>query len=330
MKPSLASGFATTLAVIALSASAKASLVLHMPLNDASSGGVTTAAAPINSAAHPTTSGTSAGTTDLWVNDPTRGNVYYSAQASRLNAGTQGIDRAAGFTWSMWVKLDPTAPGNSDAGADVIIGTRQNSNGQWHKVQRTSVENWAGIANYGGADLMTSTWRQMTYVGDSTSIRMYIDGVQVGSPDTTTPTATYNGNFEIGGSGTFSEDSEGLFSDLGVWNEALTANEITGLFDISRAGSGYLAYNVAEFDTLKQVHDAGSGSATIDGLEWYYASGLAGSAGLSGSNGNYTLILNSTNGTGLVTVIPEPSAALLGVIGAFLFLRRSRHARIVP
>lgn len=311
---------ATSLAAIALSSSAQAVLVLHLPLNDASSGGVTSAAAAINDATHPTTSGTSTGTGDAWVSDATRGNVYFSNQGSRLTAGTQGIDRAVGFTWSMWVNIDPTAAGNSDSGADVIIGTRNGS--PWHKVQRTSTDNWTGFG-FGGADLMTSTWRQLTYVGDTTSVRMYIDGVFVGS-DASTPTSTIDGPLEIGGSSRFSEDSEGLFSDLGVWTEALTANEAKGLFDISIAGGGMLAYDVAEFDTLKQVHDAGGGSAIIGSREWAYATGLAGSAGLSQSGDEYTLILDAANGTGLVTAIPEPSAALLGGIGALLLLRRRR------
>ena len=309
-----------SLVSIALTVSAQAALVLHLPMNDASSGGVISAAAAINDATHPTTSGTSSGTGDAWVSDATRGNVYFSNQGSRLTAGTQGIDRAVGFTWSMWVNLDPNAAGNSDAGADVIIGTR--NGGTWHKVQRTSTDGWTGIGFGTGNDLMTSTWRQLTYVGDNTSVRMYIDGVFVGS-DATTPTSTYDGPLEIGGSSRFTEDSEGLFSDLGVWNEALTANEAKSLYDISIAGGGMLAYDVAEFDALKQVHDAGSGSAIIGSLEWAYATGLVGSAGLSTSGGAYTLILDELNGTGL-TAIPEPSATLLGGVGMLMLLRRRK------
>lgn len=311
------------LACLSFSTSARAALVLHMPMDDASTGGVTTAAASINDPTHPTTFGTSAGTGDQWASDATRGNVYYSTQGSRLNAGTQGIDRAVGFTWSMWVNLDPAAAGNADAGADVIIGTRGASGGSWHKVQRTTVETWAGLSFGIGNDLMTSAWRHIAYVGDSTSIRMYIDGALAGTPDTTTAAATFNGSFEIGGTGTFTEDSEGLFSDLGVWNEALTANEAKALFDISTAGSGLLAYDMAQFDSLKQVHDTGSGNTTINSLTWNYATGLVGAAGLSGSSGNYTLILNAATGTGLVT-IPEPSVAFFGSIGLLALMRRRR------
>lgn len=252
--------------VIALVASmqlarpATAALVLHLPLNDASAGGVTTAAAAINDAGHPTTSGTSVGTGDAWFSDPTRGNVYFSNQGSRLTAGTQGIDRAVGFTWSVWVKIDSAAAGNADAGADVLIGTRTSSGGSWHKVQAGATDNWTSIS-FGASNVANNTWRHIAYLGDNTSVRMYIDGAFVGQ-DTTTPTSTFNGNFEIGGSAQFTEDAEGLFSDVGVWTGALTADEVKGLFDVSKASPGLL-YDVAEFDQLKQVHDLGSGSVTI-------------------------------------------------------------------
>ena len=308
------------LAALTLAVPAQAALVLHLPLNDASSGGVTTAAAAINDPTHPTTFGTSVGTGDQWVNDATSGNVYSTSQGNRLTAGTQGIVRADGFTWSVWVNIDPNAAGNTDAGAESIIGTRATSGGHWHKVGFGAANNWADTTY---STLATNSWKFMTYVGDSTNIRMYVDGVLSGTQDTTTLATTFNGNFEIGGTGQFSEDMEGLLSDVGVWNEALNANEVKGLFDISVAGGGMLAYDVAEFDTLKQVHDAGSGSATIGDLEWTYATGLVGSAGLSLDGGEYTLILDTINGTGL-TAIPEPSAALLGGLGLLALLCRRR------
>lgn len=324
----IATSFPTCAMVIGLasllsSATAHAALVLHLPLNDASSGGVTTAAAAINDAGHPTTFGTSVGTGDAWFNDPTRGNVYFSNQGSRLTAGTQGIDRTVGFTWSMWVKIDPAAAGNADAGSDVVIGTRTASGGVWHKVQFSDSQTWAAVS-FGANSLATNAWRHMAYIGDSTNVRMYIDGLLVGTPDTTTPTTTFNGNFEIGGSGQFTEDSEGYSSDLGVWTEALTGDEVKGLFDISNASPGLL-YDVAEFDQLKQIHDLGSGSVTIGSQTWYYSNSLVGSAGLTQVGSDYNLILNAANGTGLTTIIPEPSSLAMlafGMISLWLFRKK--------
>lgn len=313
-------GLAAPLASLALSQQAHSALVLHLPLNDASSGNVTAAAAAINDPTHPTTAGTSATAGDTWTVDAIRGNVYSTTQGSRINAGTQGIVRADGFSWSVWVNIDPTAAGNTDGGAESIIGTRSASGGHWHKVGFTAANNWADTTY---STFATNSWKFMTYVGDSTNIRMYVDGVLSGTQDTTTLATTFNGNFEIGGTSNFSEDMEGLMSDVGVYNEALTVGEIKSLYDITTAGSGLLNYDVGEFDLLKQVHDTASGSVTIGGLQWNYATGLVGSAGLSESGGSYTLILNAAGGTGLVA-IPEPTAALLGSLGLLALLRRRR------
>jgi hypothetical protein len=113
----------------------------------------------------------------------------------------------------------------------------------------------------------------------------------------------------------------GLVDDVAVWNEALTGGEIKGLYDVGMSVD--LSYTADNFDLLKQRHDAAAGSTTIGPLEWAYATGLAGPAGLSTGPGGYTLILDPVAGTGL-TAIPEPSAALLGGLGLLALLRRRR------
>jgi hypothetical protein len=111
----------------------------------------------------------------------------------------------------------------------------------------------------------------------------------------------------------------GLVDDVTVWNEALTAAEIKGMYDVGM--SVPLSYTADKFDLLKQRHDAAAGSTTIDSLEWTYVTGLTGPAGLTSGPGGYTLILDAVAGTGLTT-IPEPSAALLGGLGVLALLRR--------
>jgi hypothetical protein len=62
-----------------------------------------------------------------------------------------------------------------------------------------------------------------------------------------------------------------------------------------------------DFDLLKQVHDAGSGSSSaVSGasgpdLFWTFASGLGSTEGLSGSSPSFTLVLNGGAGTGLTS-----------------------------
>ena len=94
----------------------------------------------------------------------------------------------------------------------------------------------------------------------------------------------------------------------------LTTDELKGLFDV--ASNANLTYDASNFDLLKQVHDATSGSTTIDDLEWTYATNLGNSVGLISE---FTLVLNATAGTGLigtsVQTVPEPQSILITLIG---------------
>ena len=89
----------------------------------------------------------------------------------------------------------------------------------------------------------------------------------------------------------------GRIDDVAIWNEALSTDEIKGLYDVGN--SSELAYTASNFDQLKQLHDAASGSATLGSVEWTYATGLTGPAGLTGGSGSFTLVLDATAGTGL-------------------------------
>ncbi|MCA9267537.1 MAG: hypothetical protein KDA41_03660, partial [Planctomycetales bacterium] len=96
--------------------------------------------------------------------------------------------------------------------------------------------------------------------------------------------------------------------------------------------SGGLFYNAAQFDLLKQIHDAGTGSIEIGDLTWEFAAGLGGTAGLSGSGGDFSLVLNAAGGTGLVgssAEVPEPASiavwSALGIVLAGFGFYRTRR-----
>ena len=118
--------------------------------------------------------------------------------------------------------------------------------------------------------------------------------------------------------------------DIAVWDEALTVDEVTSLYNLNN--STELLYDTGEFDLLKQIHDAGSGSVQIGDLLWSYADGLVAPAGLSGSSPDFTLVMDSGAATGLLAAdvnaaVPEPSTfalAALGLLGLAFFSWRKR------
>jgi autotransporter-associated beta strand protein len=206
--------------------------VAYWPMRDGAPGqivptGTGNAAQNVINIANTFVNGTVNNTNSTWESDPLRGIVWSTTEGNRINAGTQGIDLATGFTWSLWVNAD--VANITDPGADCIIGTRQG--GTWHKIDRTSITNWNGaVPSSGGyADLCRSEWIHIAYVGHSSfGRRLYVDGQLVASNATTT-SATFNGALEIGGTSNFNEDITGLYSDVAIWNQALSLAQIESL-----------------------------------------------------------------------------------------------------
>lgn len=112
----------------------------------------------------------------------------------------------------------------------------------------------------------------------------------------------------------------GLVDDISVWDEVLTGDEIAVLYGVGTDAS--LGYTGQSFDALKQVHDAASGSTIVDGVEWSYATGLTGSAGV---NSPLEIVFSGGAGTGLTGVaVPEPSGAIYSLLGLLALGRRKR------
>jgi len=205
----------------------RADLVAYWPLNDGAPGtpvSATGADDVIDDPNHGAEDAVAHGAgNDTWELDPERGVVLSTTEGSRLRAGTQDIDLAKGFSWSLWVKV--ARSNNTDTGADVIMGSR---NGVWNKLQPYGLQRWATITGYDVAD---DTWHHMAVVGSSEPrVSLYIDGSLVGSDTTMYNNLTViNDVLEIGGSSRFSEDVTALMSDVAIWDEPLSEARIQDL-----------------------------------------------------------------------------------------------------
>lgn len=323
-------------ALLACAASAHAALVWQLPLSGGTAGSISNATvlnAAVNDGTHPATNGTVQGSGSSWVSDTDWGTTVWSTvQGNRINAGQQGADRTTGFSWSIWVKLDPTAAGNSDAGADTIMGTRT---GTYFKLGlggaaiNSSINSSVGASisfNSGAHTAITSnTWTHISVLGDSSNVRAFVNGVSAGTPDTTVNTSWLTSALEIGGASNFTEDMQGLLRDAAIWDNALTLAQHRGLYTLGAPTS--FMYDTVDAQSLYGWADAASLDDTfeLNGTTWQLVTddwALNDGDLQDAGGGLYRFGYNGSQA--LVTVIPEPSAALLGGLGCLLLLRRRR------
>ena len=213
----------------ALTLGSQAALVAYFPIDSATDTS-TFLNDTIDDASHGVTDGIATGSAaatggTIEFNAFRNGDVLNTADNHRYLAGTQDIDLTQGFAWSLWVNIASTEI--AEAGADSIIGTRQEVSGTWHKMDLASTGNWNGGVGY--TTLADDTWHHVVYTGDTTSLQMYIDGTLVAT-DSTVPVNTFNGNMEIGGTARFTEDVTGLYDDIAIYNQKLTQEQVTALF----------------------------------------------------------------------------------------------------
>ena len=203
-------------------------MVAYYPLNDGAAGTPVEGADDlIDDPDHPARDATVEGGGGTWMQDPQRGVVFSTTEGDRLNLGTQGINLDDGFTWSFWVKV--AGSNQTDQGADVVIGTRNGA--PWHKLQAGGSSTWTNLNGY---QVPYDAWSHVAYCGDTTGVRIYIDG-KLASSGPVPATSTYDGKFELGGSNRFNENITGLISDLSVWKGVLSEAQIQALASGKRA-----------------------------------------------------------------------------------------------
>jgi hypothetical protein len=122
-------------------------------------------------------------------------------------------------------------------------------------------------------------------VGD---VKTYWNGAVTNAGTGTKLIDTVGAKFDLGVSANGSLASQpqhlnGRIDDVAIWNEALTTDEIKGLYEVGN--SSELSYTAGNFDQVKQVHDAALGSVVVGSTEWTYATGLTARARRSGGHG---------------------------------------------
>ena len=146
------------------------------------------------------------------------------------------------MTMSAWVKSD--LPATDSSWRDVIMkkqdlgdlvyalyGNSDTDGGPNAYIRRTPIS--STITQNAGTPtrLAQGTWTHLATTYDGTTLRVYVNGVQVGSLAATGTIASSTGQVTIGGNSVWGEYFAGAVDDVRIYNRALSAAEITSLMN---------------------------------------------------------------------------------------------------
>jgi hypothetical protein len=140
------------------------------------------------------------------------------------------LDLTTGMTLEAWVF--PTASGGG-SWRNVII--KQRPNGEVYNLYSNADTNvpvvYAARSGSltdarGTAALPLNTWKHLATTYDGATLRLYVDGVQVGSRPMTGAMVTSTGVLRIGGNSVWGEFFQGRIDEIRIYNRALTAEQI--------------------------------------------------------------------------------------------------------
>jgi hypothetical protein len=84
----------------------------------------------------------------------------------------------------------------------------------------------SGGSLFGLAGLTTNTWTHLAGTYDGTTLRLYINGVQVSNRAQTGSIAVSTNPLQIGGDTLYGQHFQGRIDEVRIYNRALTATEI--------------------------------------------------------------------------------------------------------
>ena len=156
------------------------------------------------------------------------GALSFNGSSNLVTVGASPLlNLTSGMTLEAWI--NPTAASGT---RDVLIkeGTNVDLYNLYARNWRGRPESnvYAGGANRvaEGATLPTNTWSHLAGTYDGTTLRLYVNGVQVASAAYSGTIGTSSGPLRIGGNSLWGEYFQGAIDEVRIYNRALTALEI--------------------------------------------------------------------------------------------------------
>jgi hypothetical protein len=196
----------------------------------------TTNTTPVEDLSGNNNTGTVSGAT--WTaSGMTNGAYSYDGSDDRITvADSETIDPSDEITISAWIKMNSDNPGKSILGKHIDDSTR----GYFAQINyyTTSLNFYVSVNNTHQGVLSTyvmttGVWHMVTGTYDGSHVRVYIDGSE---KDSTELSGTMDNNSEplsvgcLSANGATQDFFDGLIDEVRVYNRALSADEIKGLY----------------------------------------------------------------------------------------------------
>jgi hypothetical protein len=169
--------------------------------------------------------------TAAWAAGGRIGNALSFGGSSMTSiASSIGLELSQAITVEAWVK--PAAAAGvltvvaKDHGTSLAYGlfSRKGPAGLPNGVLRIACKD---VEVNGSEPLVLNAWSHLALAYDGVAVRLFVNGVQVGSQAATGPIETSSGTLHIGGSSAPGQHFKGLIDEVRIYNRALSAAEIT-------------------------------------------------------------------------------------------------------
>src|SRR5437660_1178172 len=166
--------------------------------------------------------------------------LVFNGTSARVNIpNSASLQLTTGMTLEAWVN-----PSTVDgAWRDVIYKATDN-----YYLEATSTNaskpagggtfGGAGSESYGTAALAVNTWTHLATTYDGSTLRLYVNGVQVSSQARTGNLATSTSALQIGGDSTYGQYFTGTIDEVRIYNRALSQAEIQSDMAVGVGGGG--------------------------------------------------------------------------------------------
>ncbi|WP_258053256.1 LamG-like jellyroll fold domain-containing protein [Streptomyces sp. Ru72] len=178
------------------------------------------------------------------------GSAVFNGTANAYGqADGPAVNTSGSFTVSAWVKLGSTGANSTFLAQDGKVASGfqlyySTAYGWTFNRHGSDTSGASTIRTYSGTSAVTSgTWTHLTGVYDqaTASLKLYVNGSQSGTTTAFTSPWEATGPLQIGRrlyNGTYAENANGSIADVQVYGEALTASQVSSLYNGTLPAAG--------------------------------------------------------------------------------------------